>query len=193
MRYEQKKRNRLAGYDYSQDGYYFITVVTKDRIELLSNLNVDHIELTPRGTICSEIINNIPEFYNGVNIDESVIMPNHIHIILTINRAGNVKPGNEFLNENPDRYGLLSKIVKAFKHECKKQCKQRYIDPIEWQKSFYDHVIRNEKAYLRLKEYVINNPIKWHLDAENLKVNGDSTKYYEELYNDKPYKTSPGA
>ena len=188
MEFEPKKRNRLVGYDYSQDGYYFITVVTNKRKTILGNIISGEFKSAEYGELTSKVFNDIPAHYPGVKLDDLILMPNHIHAIIVINFDGSARPGQEFV-EGKNNYGLLSKIIKSFKYELTKQCKTYKLQKLEWQRSFYDHIIRDEKGYLRIKEYMKNNPLKWELDAENPAVNGDSYKYYKALLDqdeDKP-------
>ena len=144
-----RKNTRLKQYDYSEEGYYFITICTKDRKNLLSKIeNYDEssckIELTEKGRIVKEHLEKIEECYSNISIDEYIIMPNHIHIILIIKTKGK---------------NSICKVIQQFKGIVTK--KLTY--PI-WQKLFYEHIIRNEKEYLEIKEYIINNPMNWKKD-----------------------------
>jgi|GEM_PF-2409083 REP element-mobilizing transposase RayT len=111
-------------------------------------------------------------------------MPNHAYLIIAINRSGKTTPGAEFSSGVRYKYGLLSKMIKALKHELTRQLKNEGKEHVKWQRSFYDHIMRDERTYLRIKEYMANNPVEWGLDAENIKVNGDSGKYYKKLFED---------
>ena len=86
MNLPKRKKIRLDGYDYSQSGAYFVTICTKDRQELLSDICRGGALLRPIGEISETVINNLSERFS-INIDKYVIMPNHIHIIITIQRA----------------------------------------------------------------------------------------------------------
>ena len=103
-----------------------------------------NIKLTKEGNIVKQNINKIEQIYKNTIIDEYVIMPNHIHILLLINYKSNV---------------TISKIIKNFKTNI-----TREIEYSIWQKSFYEHIIRNEKEYLKIKEYIKNNVINWRKD-----------------------------
>ena len=112
-----RKKIRLKDYDYSQENMYFITICVKDRIEALGKIREENINLTKEGKIVSENISKLEEIYKNIQIEEYVVMPNHIHI----------------------KYSI-------------------------WQKSFYEHIIRNEKEYLKINEYIKNNVINWQTD-----------------------------
>lgn len=139
-----RKRIRLQGYDYSEENMYFITICVKDRLEMLGEIIEDNIKLTKEGNIVKQNINKIEQIYKNIIIDEYVIMPNHIHILLLIKYKSSV---------------TISKIIKHLKTNI-----TREIEYSIWQKSFYDHIIRNEKEYLKIKEYIKNNVINWRKD-----------------------------
>lgn len=140
-----RKRLRIIEYDYSSEGMYFITICIKDRMEILGKIKEDSsIELTKQGKIAEEHIKQIGEVYQNVIVDEYIIMPNHIHMILAINNKRRV---------------TISRIIKQYKAYVSKK-----IGYSIWQKSFYEHVIRNEKEYLNIKEYIQNNVVNWKED-----------------------------
>lgn len=139
-----RKRIRLQGYDYSEENMYFITICVKDRLEMLGKIIEDNIKLTEEGNIVKQNINKIEQIYRNIIIDEYVIMPNHIHILILINYKNNL---------------TISKIIKHFKTNITREIKYSI-----WQKSFYEHIIRNEKEYIRIKKYIKNNVINWRKD-----------------------------
>ena len=139
-----RKRIRLQDYDYSEENMYFITICVKDRLELLGKIIEDNIKLTKEGKIVEHNINKIEQIYKNTIIDEYVVMPNHIHILVLINYKNRV---------------TISKIIKHFKTNITKEIKRSI-----WQKSFYEHIIRNEKEYRKIKEYIKNNVINWRKD-----------------------------
>lgn len=140
-----RKKIRLQNYDYSEKNMYFITICIKDRLEILGKIREENeIELTKEGKIAKQNINKIIEVYDNIIIDEYIIMPNHIHILLLIN----YKNGT-----------TVSKIIKHYKSNTSREI----MHPI-WQKSFYEHIIRNENEYLKIKEYIRNNLTNWKKD-----------------------------
>ena len=149
---ETRKQNRLKNYDYSQNGYYFVTICTAKKKSLFSTIigqpdgDAD-MKLTGIGKIAANQLFDLEKRYD-VAIDKYVIMPNHIHLILKIDMT---LSGNR---------PTLSDIIRAYKSLTTKECRKFYKGDI-WQSSFYDHVIRNEKDYLRIYEYIENNPLKW--------------------------------
>lgn len=144
-RLPQRKKIRLENYDYSKENMYFITICIKNRVELLGKITgKEIIELTKEGNIAKENINKLEELYDNIIIDEYIIMPNHIHILLLITNRKEV---------------TISKIIKHYKANISRELTYSI-----WQKLFYDHIIRNEKEYLKIKEYIKNNIINWKKD-----------------------------
>ena len=134
-----RKNNRLEFYDYSQNGAYFVTICAKDKLNHL-------------GLIVKIGIEKIPLYYQNITVDKYVIMPNHVHLIIRID--------NNDINGRPMTAPTLSQIVNQFKGYCSKQ-----IGHPVWQKSFHDHIIRNQADYNRIWEYVDTNAIKWESDC----------------------------
>lgn len=159
MNLPKRKLNRLSNYDYSQPGSYFITVCTKDRKEILSVieepsvgnavLGIPLVRLSKYGMITEKIILQMQNFYSGVNIDKYVIMPNHIHLIVTITDDG--VPGTA----HPTVSGFIGTLKRFVNKEAGKNI---------WQSSFYDHIIRDENDYQIRWEYIKDNPAKWFDD-----------------------------
>ena len=140
-----RKKIRLSNYDYSQENMYFITICVKDRLELLGKIDGDNkIKLTREGNIVKQEISSLEEMYKNIIVDEYVVMANHLHILLCIN----YKDGTS-----------ISKIIKHLKTNISRKIKYSI-----WQKSFYEHIIRNRQEYLKIKEYIKNNVINWSKD-----------------------------
>ena len=150
MEIQKRKRIRLKSYNYSQNGYYFITICTKDKKALLCKEDCILIEedntfvLSEIGNMVRTALENIETIYDGVRNDRYVIMPNHIHLLLCVNK---------------DTETSISKIVQQMKSWVTKKAGHAI-----WQKSFYDHVIRNETDYLEITSYIQMNPLKWQDD-----------------------------
>jgi len=171
-----RKPTRLPGYDYSQNGYYFVTVCTYNRIEWFGKIENDLMALNEYGKIVKKQWLLLQERYNYVKLDEFEIMPNHLHGIIVIVGAPLVGALNN------DRAGTrpaptLGEIIGAFKS----MTTNEYIRNVKtnnwpsfnkhlWQRSFYDHVIRNENELTLIREYIVNNPKKWDLDIDNIRV-----------------------
>lgn len=155
MERPQRKHNRLPQYDYSQAGYYFITVCVRNRELLLWEPPVGATcgrpSLSPLGLLVEEELHHLDHIYAHIRVDKFVILPNHIHLILQIGPGGCGRP---------QVAPTISRAVQQFKGAVTK----RAGFPL-WQKSFHDHVIRNEADYLRVWNYIDRNPARWAEDA----------------------------
>lgn len=160
----KRKKIRLQGYDYSQNGLYFVTFCVKDRHELLgrivgaiinrpiNNAQYPNVELSEYGLITDDSINDISNHYPDISVDKYVIMPNHIHMILMIQ------------NENANGRLIIAPTISTVIQQLKRNISQKIGFSI-WQKSFHDHIIRNEKEYLKIWQYIDENPLKWEDDC----------------------------
>ena len=152
MDFPSRKPNRLPDFNYSNPGIYFLTICVIGKQCLLANivgggaLDAPQVHLTKLGRIVEKYIlsgNKIP----NVCVDTYVIMPNHIHILISIG-AANGAPGSS----RP----TVSQIISALKRFTNKETGQKL-----WQTSFYDHVIRDEHDYLVRWQYIDDNPARW--------------------------------
>ena len=178
----ERKSNRLKNYDYSAQGYYFVTVCTAGRQKTLCSivgcgiLDAPKTELSAIGKIVNNQLAFMLDFYNEIKIDKYIVMPNHIHLIIKINN--NSTSNKRCVGVIPHSVGkcreatkgtgsssaapynnMLSKFIGTFKRYTNK-----FANCNLWQKSFYDHIIRDEKDYLRIWEYIDTNPAKWTED-----------------------------
>ncbi|MEI6832242.1 MAG: transposase [Candidatus Omnitrophota bacterium] len=191
------KSTRLDGWDYSSSGYYFITISVRDRINYFGRVMGGTVELSDLGRITKECWKNIPMHFPHVGLDEFVVMPSHVHGIIIINSNIHVETQN-FASPNPlpsmetqnlaslhpivsvntqnlasrnNKFGPQSKnlgsIIRGFKIGVKKWATMNNID-FQWQPGFYEHIIRNEKSLQSIRQYIIENPLKWEFDLENL-------------------------
>ncbi|HLF18831.1 MAG TPA: transposase [Candidatus Omnitrophota bacterium] len=162
MSEKNRKFLRLKGYDYSQCGYYFVTVCTKGRVEWFGNIRGDKMELNEYGKIVNDAWYWLENQYEYVSLDEFIIMPNHIHGIICIDdcRGG---------SRTAPTIKSIGRLVGAFKTVSTKQINQVRNTPAMqlWQRSFFDHIIRNEVSLQRIREYIRSNLIMWAEDKEN--------------------------
>ena len=151
----QRKKLRLQNFDYSSSGAYFITICTKARKMLFAPVGADSISARMVERIFLETIRQ----YDGVDSPIYVVMPNHFHAIITISRA------------DMESAPTVSEIIQSFKRystmEYTKMVKDGILPPFDrqiWQRSFYDHIIRNRDDYNEIYKYVYENPMKWQFD-----------------------------
>ena len=176
---------RLKGWDYGNNGYYFVTICTKDRIPYFGDVINGMVQLSEIGKIALDELQKTPEIRKDMNVTlgEFIIMPNHIHCIIiigeneyntnryrrdamhgisTINTINNTNNTNKF---GPQSKNLPS-IIRGFKSAVTKRAK--IINPdFSWQPNYYEHIIRDEKSFKTISEYIINNPLKWNKDKYN--------------------------
>ena len=136
-----RKRNRLHDYDYSTNNMYYVTICTRDKKCILCDSQ--EFSLTEIGKTVLDAINHIQNTYEGAIIDKFVIMPNHIHIMILLTHCKST----------------LSNIISQMKRHASIQSGEKI-----WQNSFFDHIVRNEADYLRIWEYIEENPQKWEMD-----------------------------
>ncbi len=180
MSYKQHKQYRLPGYDYSAMGDYFITICTKNRLHHFGKIhkinNEKKMELSAIGLFVHESILAIPDVYEKVSLGETVVMPNHIHLILTLpanekNQDYNQLPSQQltpmYKGLRPLLPGSVSSIINHFKGKITKWCKANEHGYFQWQSRFHDHIIRNSKSYNTISNYIANNIYNWHDDENN--------------------------
>ena len=149
----KRKQIRIPDYDYSTPGAYFITVCTANREPLFWSdrrgelCSPENVPLSDIGKIVENEIRKMDSVYDAVCVEKYCIMPDHIHFILSVNTDENGR--TQFAP-------TISRVIKQFKGSITKQVGR----PI-WQKSFYDHGIRNRQDYKEIWEYIENNPLKY--------------------------------
>lgn len=174
---------RLKGYDYSSQGAYFVTLCCENRQHRFGEISESKIELTPCGQIATEWMENLPTKFPTIEIDEYIIMPDHIHAIISI-RTGNHRgcpnidgQSKEPLNIDANRTGTprgcpdtppptIGQIIGAYKslvaNDCLKWHKERNLQMGKlWQRNYYEHIIRDEQAYENIRNYIRTNPERW--------------------------------
>ena len=171
----ERRSIRLRDYDYSQAGAYFITICTHKKEYAFGDIRDGKIELAAIGKIASKYWIEIPEHFDAVELDEFVVMPNHIHGIVIINHVGvqNFEPlRHKYQHVIPKSIGS---IIRAYKSMVSHWCRNNGHNYFRWQRNYYEHVIRNEDDLDEIREYIVNNPLKWHLDSENPNNVGEGT------------------
>jgi REP element-mobilizing transposase RayT len=169
--YPQKHHRRsirLRDYDYSQAGAYFITVCTGNKECLLGSIENGEITLSEYGMIARDEWMKSAAVRFEIELDEFVVMPNHFHGIVVIHGRGDrpVAPTKHHPGPQPKSIGAL---VAGFKSTVTKQINQIRNTPgiPVWQRNYYEHIIRNEKALENIRRYIEGNPVLWEYDHEN--------------------------
>jgi len=163
-----RKRNRLEGYDYTRPGYYFVTICANNRIEWFGKINNGKMELNESGQIIQQQWQWLKHQYTYVNLDEFMVMSNHIHGILVLNNyVGNGRDRSVHCDRSV-RVKSIPSLIGAFKTTSSKLIHQNNLPEFKWQKSFYDHIIRNDESLKNIREYIVSNPVNWLKDEENI-------------------------
>lgn len=148
---------RLKGYDYSQAGAYYITIVVWRREHIFGDIVNAEMQLNKFGQIVQDAWYDLPKHYPHVELDTFCIMPNHVHAIIMLN-------DNPAVKRHP-----LSEVVRAFKSFSARRINSlRNTQGIPvWQRNYYEHIIRNHEDYLSKSNYILDNPLNWENDDEN--------------------------
>jgi putative transposase len=161
---------RLQGWDYSRNGYYFVTVCIKDRENLFGQIENDEMLLSETGQMATQYWHEIPSHFPFIKLDEFIIMPNHIHGIIVIAENPETQHLASLQRKTPNKFAPqsnnLSSIIRGFKVGVKKWATMQGIS-FEWQPRFYDRIIRDEKELLNVRNYIRHNHLKWDEDEEN--------------------------
>lgn len=149
----ERKHIRIQGHDYSEPGAYFVTICTAKREALFWNegggetCSPAAVSLSDTGIIVNREIGKLNTVYDAVGVEKYCIMPDHIHLVIRIDNDGRGR--TQFAP-------TISRVIKQFKASITKQIGR----PI-WQKSFYEHCIRNRQDYDEIWRYIENNPLKY--------------------------------
>ena len=169
------KSSRLPNYDYVSNGMYFITICTHNRKFYFGDIVDKEIQLSEIGKLAHKFWAEIPQHFPFVHLGEFVVMPNHTHGILIIDKPNDFmnpeinqtnENKNEFMSNISPKPGSISTIIRSYKSAVTKQAK-KYNPYFAWQTRFHDHIIRDDRAFQKISNYIIKNPSKWTEDKFN--------------------------
>jgi REP element-mobilizing transposase RayT len=165
--HQKRKRNRLKEYDYSNVGYYFVTICVNDRKDYFGKIENARCVLNGFGECVKNILERISVLYPYIEIDYYVIMPYHIHIIIIIDPS-NVVTGRDLSLQNKPKQKIksLSEIIGAFKTMSSKELHKKGLTEFKWQRSFYDRIIRNERELYQIRKYIEQNPLSLEIEKQ---------------------------
>ena len=158
----QRKHPRLYNYDYSSAGAYFVTICTQNRRCVLSRIvgrglapaEASGMEYTSFGKIAEQQLLSLKDRYAYLSVDQYVIMPNHIHVVLIL----------ESVAAGASPRPTITDIVCAYKSLTTRECKKNGFDGKLFQTSFYEHIIRGREDYEKIVKYIYENTIRWYHD-----------------------------
>lgn len=177
MKFNPEKHHRrsirLPNYDYSRSGIYFVTICTHQKQCLFGEIHDGKMSLNQIGNIVAEEWLNSSKIRQEIELDEWIIMPNHLHGIVAITDNGANHQGaslaplrEDILRQRKPR--SLSSFVGGFKSSVTKRikpmCEQPH--PVVWQRNYYETIVRDERQLNHIREYIVNNPQKWDEDPE---------------------------
>ena len=167
MQIYNREPTRLSGFDYSTPGAYFLTLCVKDHKQILSKiivgdgvLDVPENQFTDYGKIANEHLEKMVDFYDSIKIDKYVVMPNHVHMIISV-----LDVEKNEVSEGPSRMPVptnssVANFVRTFKRFCNRQYGKNI-----WQRSYHDHIIRDKNDYEKIWNYIDTNVIRWKNDC----------------------------
>lgn len=179
---------RLRGWDYASDASYFVTICTKNKQHFFGKIIDGKMRLNALGEIANQCWLEIPRHFKDTQLDEFIIMPNHVHGILILHNRRDValqrlvccenqcvdgdvavqrlyNGKHENMSKISPQPKALSTIIRSFKSIATKTIHQRYPQShFSWQPGFYDHIIRSERSWFFIREYISNNPANWATD-----------------------------
>jgi len=174
MKFELPSRKviRLKEYDYRQNGYYFITICTHNKSHFFGKIVDNEMVLNQIGTIAFNVMGSIENHHRNVKVLNFVVMPNHVHLILGIDKTDNVYEESEYNSFSKALRGSISTIIGSYKSAVSKGVhlldstdSTGDVPTVVWQSRFYEHVIRDEDDYYRIWQYIDENPQKWNDDC----------------------------
>ena len=183
--------SRLQTWDYGTNGAYFITICTQNREHFFGVVQNGTVQLSEIGKIAEQLWLEIPNQFPFIELGNFVVMPNHVHGILIINKivlqsvetrliaSNNIEPtdnketrliaslpnknGGFSGDKNPMLNDNISKIIRWYKGRCSFECRKINSD-FGWQSRFHDHIIRNSKSFDIIQNYIFENPMNWEKD-----------------------------
>jgi REP element-mobilizing transposase RayT len=152
---------RLAGYDYTRPGAYFVTICTQSRQPLLASVDLAEHALTSIGKVVARCWLALPRHFPNVALDAWVIMPDHLHGILVLGE-GKALPQKSSQRPKGTRPNSLNAIIQNFKSTSTRKVNQLTSTPGAqlWQRDYYERIIRDERAFDTVRRYIENNPAK---------------------------------
>ena len=174
----KKRQYRLKGFDYRNEGWYFVTICTKNRHHFFGKIVQKKMCLSDIGQICHDYWLDIPNHFEPIELGEMVVMPNHIHGVVglfypdvdpldsTVDPfVGSLESNEPTMSEISPKSGSLSHIIRTYKAACTHMIRQITDLPFAWQSRFHDRIIRNEDELQRIENYIKINPLNWKEDS----------------------------
>ena len=191
----RRRSIRLLGYDYTQPGAYFVTICAHERQHLFGEVVDGQMRLSSAGRVVDWYWRRLPQHFPHVRLGAHMVMPNHAHVILWIVDAVGATHSptisgqmvNAVPTDGPDQTqrvlgnapsplrpngpapGSVGAIIGNFKSVTTRRINKMNHTPGDpvWQRNFYERIVRNERALHAIRQYIADNPARWHLDRYN--------------------------
>ena len=175
QKWQHRRSMGLQGYDYSQAGAYFVTCCTHERAFLFGDVVDSDMQMNDAGRVVERCWLAIPNHFPNTDLDAFVVMPNHVHgiVVITDGLVGaknfSPLPQNNTAARRPTGTpsGTIGSIIRGFKIGVTKWFRDNTDTDTVWQRNYYEHIIRNDESLNRIRQYVLDNPLRWAFDREN--------------------------
>lgn len=162
---------RLRDFDYAQNGAYFVTICTAQRLCLFGTISAGETQLSPVGQVVSSRWLDLPAHTNGLMLDAWVVMPNHLHgiVVLIGNTPARIDTG---VGPRGPAQASLGAVIGGFKSAVSRQVtaeRLTLVRPI-WQRNYHERIVRNDRELDSLRRYIADNPTRWENDSEHPQV-----------------------
>jgi REP element-mobilizing transposase RayT len=165
--------SRLKGWDYRNPGHYFVTICTRGRGHFFGRVAGGDVRLLAVGEIAAQCWTEIPQHHAGVALDEWVVMPNHVHGIIVLTAPVvvetlhcNVSTETGKMSAISPKTGSLAVVMRSYKSAVSRLAHLAGHE-FGWQERYWDHIVRDNGEFLRIRNYIFQNPVKWETDREN--------------------------
>jgi putative transposase len=169
---------RLQDFDYRQPGFYFITICVEKHKIMFGNIEDDKMHLNPNGLLIEQTWKKLPQRFPGIELDQYIIMPNHLHGILNLHDEQPILYKYTKTERVPQRFKasvqagtrpykqmpVLGEMIRSFKAEATYRLHRTGAPNFAWQRRFYESILSTEKDLAATRLYIVNNPARWALD-----------------------------
>ncbi len=161
---------RLAGYDYSSAGVYFVTICAFRRAALFGEICDAKMVPNSIGAVAEKTWRELPNRFPSVALDALVVMPNHLHGIIVLHKKKRAETSSAPTAEKPTV--TLARVIQTFKSIARMQVRKQLgrASPL-WQRGYYEHIVRSGNALTAIQRYIHENPARWEFDRENPQAN----------------------
>jgi REP element-mobilizing transposase RayT len=163
--FHHRRSIRIPDYDYATPNWYFVTVCVAHHARLLGRVAGDEVYLSPAGEMVANIWSQIPDRFPDISLDLSVVMPDHLHGIVAIHGATSAGQSHSSVTLTEILHWFKTITTTAYGRGVRRAGWQPYQGHL-WQRTFYDHVIRNDRDLDRVRTYILDNPVQWSMDDE---------------------------